>query len=41
LINGLNKTNVGLDRKTLADIAVRDPLAFQRLADVARAHLTT
>src|SRR5215213_6750551 len=28
LINGLNKANIVLDRKTLADLAVRDPQIF-------------
>ena len=31
-INGLKTAGVGLDRKALADIAVRDPLAFAHLA---------
>jgi large subunit ribosomal protein L20 len=36
LIAGLKKANVDLDRKTLADIAVRDAATFGRVTDVAR-----
>jgi len=36
LIHGLKQANVELDRKILADIAVRDPQAFARIVDVAR-----
>jgi|SRR5581483_5423468 len=39
LINGLQKAQVGLDRKTLADIAVRDPDTFTRIVDLAKKHL--
>ena len=35
-IAGLKKANVDLDRKTLADIAVRDATTFGRIAEVAR-----
>ena len=35
-IAGLKKANVDLDRKTLADIAVRDAATFGRIAEVAR-----
>lgn len=35
-INGLKKAGVDLNRKMLADIAVRDPQAFGQLADTAR-----
>lgn len=38
-ISGLRAAEVELDRKVLADIAVRDPAAFQGLVDVARAAL--
>src|SRR3712207_1734752 len=31
-VAGLKKANVGLDRKTLADIAVRDAATFGRIA---------
>jgi large subunit ribosomal protein L20 len=36
LIDGLKKANVTLDRKALADIAVRDAAAFSRVAAVAK-----
>ena len=39
LINGLLKAGVQLDRKVLADIAVRDPVAFASVADQAKAAL--
>lgn len=39
LINGLNKANVAMDRKTLADIAVKDPAGFARIVSVAKASL--
>lgn len=35
-INGLNKAGVEVNRKILADIAVRDPLAFSRLVELAK-----
>jgi large subunit ribosomal protein L20 len=35
-INGLKKAGVDLNRKMLADVAVRDPQAFGQLADTAR-----
>jgi large subunit ribosomal protein L20 len=35
LIAGLRKANVDLDRKTLADIAVRDAATFGAIAEVA------
>ena len=38
-INGLGKAGIELDRKILADIAVRDPQAFGELADKVRAAL--
>ncbi len=37
LINGLKQAGVVLDRKVLADIAVRDAATFARIAEVARA----
>jgi large subunit ribosomal protein L20 len=40
LINGLKKAGIEIDRKVLADIAVRDPQAFTQLAEQARAALT-
>ena len=36
LIDGLHKANVVLDRKTLADLAVRDPQVFTKVVEVAR-----
>ncbi len=39
LINGLTKADVQLDRKVLADLAVRDPVAFASVADQAKAAL--
>ena len=36
LIHGLTLANVSLDRKVLADLAVRDEVAFAAVVDVAR-----
>jgi len=36
-IDGLKKAGLEIDRKILADIAVRDPQAFAAIADQARA----
>ncbi|MER2598003.1 MAG: 50S ribosomal protein L20 [Caldilineales bacterium] len=36
LIHGLNQANVVLDRKVLADIAVRDAAAFTQISELAR-----
>jgi large subunit ribosomal protein L20 len=36
-INGLKAAGVALDRKVLADIAVRDAETFSRIAEVAKA----
>lgn len=41
LIAGLSKAGVGVDRKTLADLAVRDSAAFARLADIAKEAVAT
>jgi large subunit ribosomal protein L20 len=38
LINGLTKANVKIDRKVLADIAVRDINAFAEIAKIAKEH---
>ena len=38
-INGLGKAGVAVDRKVLADIAVREPATFKLLVDKARAAL--
>ena len=40
LINGMNKANINIDRKVLADIAVNDPQAFQAIAQQAKSALT-
>jgi len=39
LIHGLQLAQVELDRKTLAELAVRDPDSFTKVVDLARAHL--
>lgn len=39
LINGLNKADMEIDRKVLADIAVHDPDAFGAIAAQAKAAL--
>lgn len=39
LISGLRKAGIEVDRKILADLAVRDPQAFAALADKARSAL--
>jgi large subunit ribosomal protein L20 len=36
LINGLKNANIGLNRKILADLAVRDPKAFTAVVDRAK-----
>jgi large subunit ribosomal protein L20 len=36
---GLKRANIVLDRKALADVAVHDPEAFAKVADLAKAHL--
>jgi large subunit ribosomal protein L20 len=36
LVIGLKRANVILDRKVLADIAVKDPETFARLAETAK-----
>ena len=37
LIGGLHKANIELDRKILAEMAIFDPAAFTKVAEVARA----
>jgi large subunit ribosomal protein L20 len=37
-MHGLSQAGVEIDRKMLADLAVRDAAAFTQLADVAKAH---
>ena len=39
LINGLNRADVDIDRKVLADIAVHDPDAFAAIAGQAKSAL--
>lgn len=39
-INGLTKANIGLDRKTLAEMAVSDPAAFDQVVAQARQALS-
>jgi large subunit ribosomal protein L20 len=38
-IYGLKKSNVEIDRKVLADIAVSDPKGFAEIANVAKANI--
>ena len=40
MIDGLNKANVEVDRKVLADLAVLDAAGFSALAEKAKAGLT-
>jgi len=35
-IHGLKKANVGLDRKALADLAVKDAKAFEKLIEIVK-----
>lgn len=39
-MNGLKKSAIEIDRKVLADLAVREPEAFQTLVEKAKAALT-
>jgi large subunit ribosomal protein L20 len=41
LIDGLNKADVDIDRKVLAELAVSDKIAFARLADQAKSCLAS
>jgi len=36
LVHGLQAAGVGVDRKMLADLAVRDPAGFQEVAGIAK-----
>lgn len=38
-ISGLKKANILLDRKMLADVAVADPVAFDKIVELAKAAL--
>jgi large subunit ribosomal protein L20 len=40
MINGLNKAEIDIDRKMLADLAVHDQITFSSLVDEARAVLS-
>jgi len=37
---GLKRAGIGLDRKILADLAVKDPTGFAKLAETAKAQTT-
>jgi len=39
-INGLSKANVKIDRKILAELAVKSPDAFNELVKLAQSHLS-
>lgn len=41
LIDGLNKAEIDIDRKVLAELAVFDKIAFARLADQAKSCLAS
>jgi large subunit ribosomal protein L20 len=36
LINGLKKSNIEIDRKNLAELAVKDPQGFAKIASIAK-----
>ena len=40
LINGLKMANVEINRKMLSDIAVNDPGAFQKIAEIAKEQIS-
>ena len=39
LMHGLTEGGLGMDRKMLADLAVRDPAGFGQVAQLAKTHL--
>jgi large subunit ribosomal protein L20 len=39
-INGLTQAGITIDRKVLADLAVRDPAGFKAIVDKAAQHIT-
>lgn len=39
LVHGLDKAGIEINRKILADLAVRDPAAFTAVVEQARSHL--
>ena len=41
LINGLKKGGIAMDRKVLADLAMRDPNGFNAIAEVAKGQLAS
>lgn len=41
LIHGLSKAGCALNRKVLSDMAIRDPLGFTAVADMAKAALAS
>lgn len=40
-MEGLRKAEVGLDRKVLADMAVKDQEGFAKLVEIAKAHVSS
>lgn len=40
-MEGLRKAQVGLDRKILADMAIRDQQGFAKLVEIAKAHVSS
>jgi len=40
LISGLNKAEIEIDRKVLAEIAVSDPLGFSKIVELAKGQQT-
>lgn len=41
LVNGLKKSGIAMDRKVLADLAMRDPNGFNAIAEVAKGQLAS
>lgn len=39
-VNGLKKANIGLDRKSLSELAIHDPTVFDHIVGQARAALS-
>ena len=39
LINGLKKAEINLDRKSLAELAIRQPAAFAKVVETAKGSL--
>lgn len=40
LMDGLTKANVAIDRKVLADMAIKDPAAFTKVTSIAKSTLS-